>query len=173
MKAVVVYESHWGNTEAVARAIAAGIGPDAGAMTTDEASDAAVADADLIVAGSPLIAFGLPREQSLDGVRKAAGKAPTMPDVSHPTMRTWLGSLPAGHGAGAAFETRVRWSPGGATGAIEKGLAKAGYRPVATGQRYVVTGTYGPLRDGELERAREWGSDLAAAVGRRQAVAAE
>jgi len=26
MKAVVVYESHWGNTEAVARAIAAGIG---------------------------------------------------------------------------------------------------------------------------------------------------
>jgi flavodoxin len=41
MKAIVVYESHWGNTEAVARAIAEGIGPDAEAMTTDQALSAA------------------------------------------------------------------------------------------------------------------------------------
>ena len=33
MKAVVVYESLWGNTAAVARAIAEGIGPDAQALT--------------------------------------------------------------------------------------------------------------------------------------------
>ena len=29
MKAIVVYESHWGNTAAIARAIAEGIGPEA------------------------------------------------------------------------------------------------------------------------------------------------
>jgi hypothetical protein len=28
----------------------------------------------------------------------------------------------------------------------------------------VVTGKYGPLREGELERARQWGSELARAV---------
>ena len=27
MKAIVVYESHWGNTEAIAQAIATGFGP--------------------------------------------------------------------------------------------------------------------------------------------------
>ena len=40
MKAVVVYESHWGNTAAVARAVAEGIGPDAMALNTDEATAA-------------------------------------------------------------------------------------------------------------------------------------
>ena len=33
MKAIVVYESHWGNTAAVTRAIAEGIGPEAQAMS--------------------------------------------------------------------------------------------------------------------------------------------
>ena len=38
MKAVVVYESHWGNTAAVARAVAEGLGHGARALTTDEAT---------------------------------------------------------------------------------------------------------------------------------------
>ena len=37
MNAIVVYESHWGNTAAIASAIAEGIGPDAKAMSTAEA----------------------------------------------------------------------------------------------------------------------------------------
>ena len=36
MKVIVVYESHYGNTAAVAKAIAQGFGPDARALTTDE-----------------------------------------------------------------------------------------------------------------------------------------
>lgn len=42
MNAVVVYESHWGNTAAVARAVAEGLGPEARALTTDEASTASI-----------------------------------------------------------------------------------------------------------------------------------
>ena len=38
MKAVVVYESLWGNTAAIARAIAAGLGPEAKALSTAEAT---------------------------------------------------------------------------------------------------------------------------------------
>jgi hypothetical protein len=83
------------------------------------------------------------------------------PDLSHPSMRDWLAGLPRRNGFGAAFETRLRWSPGGATGAIEKGLAAAGYRRLASGRKFVVKGGHGPLREGELDEARAWGGELA------------
>lgn len=161
MHAIVVYESHWGNTESVARAIAEGIGHDAVAMTTDEASPSAVRAADLIVAGAPVIAFGLAGQRGVAAIESASEKATRPADLSHPTLRSWLDTLPAGVGCSAAFETRVRWSPFGATGAIEHGLSVAGYRPIAKAGKFVVTGQTGPLRDGELERAREWGAELA------------
>jgi len=165
MKAVVVYESHWGNTEAVARAIAAGIGQGATALTTDEAAGPAIAGAEMIVAGAPVMAFGLPGDRALAELEKTADTAQRPPDLSHPSLRTWLAGLPAGRGVAAAFETRIWWSPRGATGTIERELAKAGYRPIAKGQRFVVAGQYGPLREGELDKARQWGRELAAALG--------
>jgi flavorubredoxin len=163
MNAVVVYESHWGNTEAVARAIAEGLGNGTRALNTDEAAGQALAGVDLIVAGAPVIAFGLPRE----GMRaQIAGdvKAPTPPDVSHPLLRSWLDALPAGKGYGAAFETRIWWSPRGATGSIESKLKGAGYPTLAKAERFIVSGAYGPMREGELDRARTWGATLAAAM---------
>jgi hypothetical protein len=171
MQAVVVYESHWGNTEAVARAIAEGIGPGARALATDEATPEIVAGADLVVAGAPVIAFSLPR----DGAQKqlaADTKGPRPADLGHPLLRAWLDTVPAGRGWFAAYETRIWWSPRGATGSIESRLQKAGYRRVAKAERFIVGGSYGPLRDGELERARAWGLTLGeAATAKRAAVA--
>ena len=167
MKALVVYESLWGNTAAVARAIAEGIGPEARALSTAEASGAAAADADLIVAGAPVLAFGLPSDKMRESIGADPGRAPTAPDLSHPSMRSWLDALPKGNGRSAAFETRIWWSPGGATAAIVRGLVRAGYRPIAKAakaRRFIVKGAYGPLRDGELERARVWGAELAQAM---------
>jgi len=172
MKAVVVYESHWGNTAAIARAIADGLGHEAQALTTDEASGGAIADADLIVAGSPVMAFGLPSDKMRDSLVAEVGKAPTPPDLSHEPMRSWLERLPAGHGRSAAFDTRIWWSPGGATGAIDRGLRRAGYEPIDKGHKFIVSGTYGPLRDGELERAQRWGTELAQAVTHEEAALA-
>jgi hypothetical protein len=167
MKAIVVYESLWGNTAAVARAIAEGIGADTPALSTAEATAAAIAGADLLVVGSPLLAFGVPSDRVIEGIRANPGNEPTAPDVSQPSMRAWLAGLPAGRGHSAAFETRIWWSPGSAAGGIERALAKAGYPPVANGQRFIVKGKSGPLRDGELDRARAWGAELAAAVALR------
>jgi hypothetical protein len=164
MNAVVVYESHWGNTAAVARAIAEGLGPEVRALTTDEATDAVISAADLIVAGAPVIAFRLASDKMRAGLVDDSSKAPTPPDLAHPSMRSWLKDLPWGRGRSAAFETRVWWSPRGATGDIERGLQGAGYPPCAKAGRFVVTGTYGPLKDGELERARQWGADIAASM---------
>ena len=164
MKAIVVYESHWGNTAAVARAIAEGIGPEAAALSTAEASSAALAGANLIVAGAPLLGFSLPNEAMLKGIAANQAKAPTPPDLSHPAMRTWLEGLDKGSGRAAAFETRIWWSPGSAAKAILRLLEGAGYRALAKPQKFIVQGKYGPLRDGELERAKQWGTELARAM---------
>ncbi len=165
MHAIVVYESHWGNTAAVAKAIAEGIGPGARALTTSEATRDVVAEADLLVAGAPVMAFGLPSE-AMVATTERDPKAPSPADVSHPTLRSWLETLPAPAATAgrrsASFETRLRWSPGGAVGAIDKRLQKAGFTTAARGQKFVVKGSYGPLRDGELDRARAWGAELAA-----------
>jgi flavorubredoxin len=168
MKAVVVYESHFGNTANVALAIAEGIGPGARALNTDEATPEAIGDADLIVAGAPVIAFGLSRAGMKEQIAAAADKAPTPADVSHPLLRTWLDRLPAGPRMGAAFETRIWWSPRGATGTIESRMKRIGYRLASKSERFIVAGGYGPLRDGELQRARAWGATLAKAVGTSQ-----
>ena len=161
MKAIVVYESLWGNTATVARAIAAGLGPEAQALSTAAATPEALASADLIVAGSPLFAFQLPTDKIRETIRKKAASFPAPPDLSHPALRAWLETVPAGKGRAAAFETRMWFSPGGATGAILKGLKKAGYAPLARGKRFRVAGMFGPLKAGEIERARAWGQRLA------------
>ena len=161
MKAIVVYESLWGNTAAVARAIAEGLGPGAQARSTAEATSAVVAGAELIVAGAPLFAFQLPTDKIRETIRGKASTFPAPPDLSHPALRAWLETVPPGKGRAAAFETRIWWSPGGATGAILRALKKAGYAPLARGKRFRVAGLTGPLKPGELERARAWGAALA------------
>jgi Flavodoxin len=164
MKVIVVYESHWGNTAAVAKAIADGFGPEAQALTTDEASPTTVAEADLIIAGAPVMAFNLPSDKMLATLAGDSAKTPSPPDLSHVSMRSWLERLPAGHGRSAQFETALRWSPGGATAAIAHRLEQAGFKRLAKSRRFVVKGSDGPLREGELERAQQWGTDLAAAM---------
>lgn len=160
MKVIVVYESVWGNTAAVARAIAEGFGPDARAYPTDAVPANELVTADLIVAGSPVFGFSLPTEAMRQNILLGETDAATPPDLSHPSLRSWLDDLPAGHGRSAAFETRIWWSPRGATGTIEKRLAQRGYPPIAKAQRFVVRDKCGPLREGELDRAREWGREL-------------
>jgi flavorubredoxin len=164
MNAIVVYESHWGNTAAIARAIAEGIGLEARAMSTGQATGEVIAGADVIVAGAPQMGFSLPTEGMLKGIAADAGRAPAPPDVSHPAMRTWLDGLQKGSCCAAAFETAGWWSPGSATRTILRKLEAAGYRPISKARRFSVHGMYGPLREGELEKAKAWGAELAQAV---------
>jgi hypothetical protein len=171
MEAIVVYESVWGNTAAIATAIAEGIGGETRAYATDAVPADRLARADLIVAGSPVFAFSLPSE----GARARIGQDETdgpPPDLSHPSLRSWLDRLAAGRGYAAAFDTRIWWSPRGATGAIEKRLAKAGYRRLLKAEKFIVKDKYGPLREGELERARAWGDALRGAMDTTIGVAA-
>ena len=163
MKAVVVYESHWGNTAAIARAVAEGIAEGTPALSTSEAGAEALAGVELIVAGSPLLGFALPSETMVKGLSAETSRGAPPVDLTHPPMRVWLDALPSAHGCAAAFETRIWWSPGSAAKAILGKLESHGYRAAGPALRFVVQGKYGPLRDGELARAKAWGAELARA----------
>ena len=160
MNAVVVFESLWGNTAEVARAVADGIGPGTKVLSTSEATPEVVAEAALLVVGCPVIAFGVPTQQRLEGVRGEAGRAPRAPDLTQPPLQQWLDGLPRGTGRCAAFDTRVRGPFGSASPKILKALEGLGFRSVAKAEAFQVKGKYGPLRDGELDRARRWGQEL-------------
>ena len=164
MRAIVIYESHWGNTAALARAIAQGIGPEAQVMSTGAALGEAIAGVNLIVAGAPLLGSGLYTESMLQGMAVHAAEDPAPPDLAQPSMRAWLETLPRGSICAAAFETRIWWSPGSAATAILRRLEARGYRPVAKVQSFFVHGEYGPVCDGELERAKAWGAEIAKRV---------
>jgi hypothetical protein len=167
MNAIVVYESLWGNTAEVARAVADGLGLGARALRVDEAAAADVAGADLIVAGGPVFGFKLSSPQMRDGIRKNPGRGPA-PDLSCPPLCTWLERLAPGSGWGAAFDTQVRGPFGKGAPEIARLLEAAGYASLAEPQGFVVKGRHGPLRAGETERARAWGAELARAVESRR-----
>ena len=79
-------------------------------------------------------------------------------------MREWLTSLPAAQRGrrAAAFDTRLPSRlAGGAARSAARELRKHGYQLATKAEGFVVTGTEGPLRDGELDRARAWGAGLA------------
>lgn len=165
MKAVVVYESLWGNTGQIARAIAEGIGADARAVTTSDATTAIADGVDLVVAGAPLLGFNLATDDMRKSIARNPGGASTPPDLSHPSMRSWLDSLQQSTCGCATFETRIWWSPGSAAKKMMGMLEAKGMRRVAEPGKFIVTGRYGPLKAGEVDRARAWGAELARTVG--------
>ena len=123
MNALVVYESIWGNTTAVARAIAEGIGDGTRVLSTAEATPDTLSGCDLLVVGSPLLGFSVPNDRMIDGIRGNPTHAGHHTDTSQPPMSAWLETVPAGTARLAAFETRIWWSPGSAAKGIAKALA--------------------------------------------------
>ncbi|MGW4378899.1 flavodoxin family protein [Kitasatospora sp. NPDC004531] len=163
MRAVIVYESMYGNTAQVAEAIAAGIRttvPDADVrcLPVAEAEAGAVADADLLVVGGPTHMRGMSTGLS----RTLAAKAGA-PEES-PGLRAWFRSLPDG-GAGvraAAYDTRVESKHAGAAAdGIAARLTRHHYDLTSDPVGFLVEELGGPLREGELERAKAWGAALA------------
>ncbi len=166
MRALVVFESMFGNTEAVARAVAEGLAErmDVDVRGVDQAPLSLPDDPVLLVVGGPTHALGLSRPATRkDAARQAAGAF----TGTCTGLREWLGRVgPAPTGTlGAAFDTRVHAPvPGSAARKVARRLRRLGVRMTAPATTFWVDGTPGPLLDGEVERARRWGAELAAAV---------
>jgi hypothetical protein len=165
MRAVVVYESMFGNTERVARAIGQGLEA-LGNVQVIEVNEAPahLDDIDLLVVGGPTHAFGMSRARTReDAGRQAEGRLVSQ----HLGIREWLPTLPSAAVAAAAFDTRVakvRRLPGSAARGAARLLSRHRYRLVVPPESFYVDDVTGPLLQGELDRAREWGNTLATAL---------
>jgi hypothetical protein len=161
MKALVVYESCFGNTEAIARAIGAGLASSASIETVEiREAPQSLNGYDLSVVGGPTHAFGMSRRGTReDAERRYGGFA-----GGSTGLREWIGALhDDGGGLAATFDTRiakVRHLPGSAAKAAAKALRGKGYRMLLSPTSYYVTDVEGPLVEGEVERAHAWGEEL-------------
>ena len=151
MKALVIYDSFFGNTEKVANAIGSALGnpKDVTVRRVSESNLDQLKGVELLIVGSPTRAF-----------------SPT------PAIKSFVKSLPGGSLEGvkvSAFDTRMNIdekTPGilrffaGIFGYADKpilnGLVKKGGKQVLPSEGFFVIGSEGPLADGELERAADW-----------------
>jgi flavodoxin len=163
MRALVVYESMFGNTDAVARAVAEGLAEmhDVDLREVSQAPAAVIGRVDLIVVGGPTHAFSLSRPAT----RASAFEQGGTHGNKELGIREWLGRLRRGSQSEfvAVFDTRIekaRRLPGSAAVKAAKLASHLGYA-TAGRQSFYVSDTSGPLLPGELERARAWGSQLA------------
>jgi len=155
MKITIVYDSIFGNTAQIARAIAVALRTSHAVrlLTVQEARSADLTDTDLLIVGSPTRGF-----------------RPT------PTISEYvegLGTIGTGKSA-ATFDTRLdletiqppplRWvvdAGGYAVTRIASSLARHGFSVSPDTPGFLVTGTEGPLKANELERAAAWGLSVA------------
>jgi flavodoxin len=148
MKAVVIYDSVYGNTEKIAQAIGDGLAGDAKVVRVGDVNASELQAFDLLIVGSPV----------------HGGRAT-------PAIEALLQQLPAHSLEGkrvAAFDTRFESEEQGiglrilmsviryAAERIAKELAKKGGRLAAEPEGFIVEQKEGPLKQGELERASTW-----------------
>jgi flavodoxin len=166
MKALVVYESLYGNTAAIGEAIASslrehGLEVDSRPVSKIDATE--TRDAELLVVGGPTHAHGMSRNATRNtAVNDKKNEFPD-PTVA-PGLREWLKQLPSGAGRlAAAFDTRFD-KPAFFTGSAAKGIAKRlegrGFRLLGRPESFFVT-TENRLADGQTEHASAWGAKLA------------
>jgi hypothetical protein len=165
MKALVVYESMFGNTEQVGRAIADGLSTQVvtQALPVRRASAEVVADHDLLVVGGPTHAFSMSRPKTREEAQRQGARPADAVDGQG--IREWLDALPTHlhNSLGAAFDTRVakvRHLPGSAAKKADKVLHRHGLSHLAAPESFYVEDTDGPLLEGELARAEAWGEQL-------------
>jgi flavodoxin len=166
MKTLVVYESLFGNTEVVARAVAEGLASHGEVEVREvNAADAWTSAPDLLVVGGPTHAFSM----TPPATRRDADANGADPVHATTGLREWIDRLPKGSrlGLAACFDTRVekvKNLPGSAARKADWTVHRRGYQRAAEPESFYVLDIKGPLVAGERERARQWGNRLGSAV---------
>jgi flavodoxin len=144
MKVLIVYDSVYGNTEKIAKAIGGAIAGEVKVLRMDEVDYSELKTLDLLIVGSP-----------------TQGGRPTL------AIQDFLNKVtePAIKGVNvAAFDTRFSMKLVGifgyAAGKIADSLKRKGATLVLSPQAFFVKGKEGPLKEGELERAASWAQEI-------------
>ena len=155
MKAIIIYDSVFGNTEKVALAINKAFTGDKGSGTfrVGHIQPDQLKDVDLLIIGSPTRKF-----------------------QATPASKEFIKNIPRGSLKGvkvAAFDTRIstddiqsgflKWMMnffGYAAGPLARRLQRKGGQLIADPEGFIVQGTEGHMKDGERERAEPSGKTL-------------
>jgi flavodoxin len=155
MKALILFDSYFGNTEKIAQAI--------GAALLDKAE-------------VQVLRFNAVTPEQLKGLDLLVVGSPTRGFRPSEATQAFFTALPANSLTGvkaAAFDTRI--DPAGVTSkmlkflvksfgyadkALVAALEKKGAGMVSIPQGFIVKASEGPLKEGELERAAAWAKTL-------------
>jgi flavodoxin len=144
MKTLVVYDSLYGNTEKIAQAIGAALTGEVRVSRVGEVDPSGLSSFDLLVVGSPT---------------HGGRPSPPMQEFLYEVQPRGLEDVKV-----AAFDTRYSSKLsvifGYAAGRIAKSLKEEGGTLVGSPEGFLVTGTKGPLKEGELERAAAWAKQI-------------
>ena len=141
MRALVLYDSYFGNTKTIAEAISIELGENVSTTAITDFQEIALANIDLLVVGSPIIGW------------KPSEKIAGFLEKLH---KDQLQGVKA-----AAFDTRVKlFIHGDAASKISAALKNAGAAIISPPHAFYVQGKEGPLLNGEVERAKEWAKSI-------------
>mgnify|MGYP000038166850 CR=1 FL=1 len=139
MKTLIIYDSNFGNTKTIAGAVAESL--HGKSISVNEISIDLLKNVELLIVGSPINAW------------RATEK-----------IRKFLDRIPQGGLQGikaAAFDTRVKiFISGNAAKKISKALSKKSATIISEPKGFYVSGNEGPLLDGEIANAKNWGSEI-------------
>ena len=143
MKALMVYESMFGNTELIARAVAAGLAESVDVQVVEVTDAPAEPDPDvaLIVAGGPTHAFSMSRTNTrADAITKGAHEG-----EREFGLRQWITALSSGQHTEkmATFDTKIKSMhhlPGSAAKSAAKAARRHGYESAAKTESFLPPG---------------------------------
>jgi len=147
-KAIVIYDTQFGNTEKVARALASGIeeqGVQADCVKVDAVDVDKLTEYDLLALGGPTVAFGVSKPvkdflEKIEGIGLSGKKA-------------------------FAFDTKVRFIfSGSAAKGIEARLKALGMSIVRSRSSAIVKGSEGPLEEGAEEMFKQIGAEISRSI---------
>jgi flavodoxin len=144
MKVLIVYDSLYGNTEKIARAIGGAITGEVKVLRADEANPAEIEKIDLFIVGSPTQGG-----RATPAIQDLLNKIPE-PSIKGINIATF----------DTRFSTKFVGIFGYAAGRIASDLKGRGANLTASPEGFFVKGTKGPLKEGELERAAGWAKGI-------------
>lgn len=158
MKTLVIYDSFFGNTEKIAQAIGRALGSSANVQVLKVANfkPGQLAGLELLIVGSPTRGFrptpaiaalvkSIP-VRALNGVKVAAFDT----RFSEAKLKSLSFILPVMTNIFGGYAAKP----------IADGLQKKGGRLIVPPEGFFVEDTEGPLKEGELERAADWGRQM-------------
>ena len=155
MKAMVVYDSIFGNTEQIAKAIGKTLSSETEVevLKVSQVNPEQLMGLNLLVVGSPTRAFS-----PTPGIKKLLGNIPKngLNGIKIAAFDTGISlddiNSPVGHFFINLFGYAAR--------PIANKLVKKGGNLIADPEGFFVEGSEGPLKQGELERAVDWAGQI-------------